>query len=146
MRWVQKDLNLRPRPRGVHLITGEITAQLPELAWFSVGMLHLFLRHTSASLALNENADPDVRRDLEAFLNRLVPDESPYFRHRLEGPDDMPAHVKAVLIGPGLWIPVRDGRLYLGTWQGIYLCEHRDRAGARSVTATLFGQSEEQGP
>lgn len=129
---------LAPRARGVHLVTSELIAPLPVQA-LRVGLLHLLIQHTSASLALNENADPDVRRDLEAWLDRAVPDDTPYFVHTLEGADDMPAHVKSVLTGPSLTLPVSGGRLALGTWQGVYLCEHRDSGGPRSVVATLWG-------
>ena len=139
--WLQRTIALAPRERGVHLVTGEVEGALPELAGLRVGLLHLFIRHTSASLALNEDASPDVRRDLEEWLRRAVPDDTPWFRHRLEGPDDMPAHVKAVLIGPSLTLPVGDGRLALGTWQGIYLCEHRENGGSRSLVATAWGES-----
>ena len=113
---------------------------LPELAEIDVGVLHLLIRHTSASLSLNENASPDVRRDFEAFFNDAVPERAPYWTHTLEGPDDMPAHVKAALFGPSLTLPVSRGRLNLGTWQGIYLCEHRDRGGSRTLIATLWGE------
>jgi secondary thiamine-phosphate synthase enzyme len=140
--WVQRTLALRPRPRGVHLITSEVVEALPELAGLRVGLAHLFLRHTSASLALNENASPDVRADLETWLGRAVPDGAPYFRHTLEGDDDMPAHVKAVLIGDSLTLPVTDGRLALGTWQGVYLCEHRENGGVRMLTLTLQGEGQ----
>lgn len=139
--WHQTDLRLSPRPRGMHLITREVVAALPELARLRVGLLQVFLRHTSASLSLNENASPEVRRDLEHFLNQLVPDGWPGFRHTEEGPDDMSAHVKAALLGPSLSLPVREGRLHLGTWQGIYLCEHRDAGGPRSLTLTLMGEA-----
>ena len=115
------------------------------MAAIEVGLAHLILLHTSASLALNENASPDVRADLEAWLDRAVPDGAPYFRHTLEGPDDMPAHVKSVLTGPSLTLPVTDGRLALGTWQGVYLCEHRQSGGARSVTITLWGEGQRLG-
>jgi secondary thiamine-phosphate synthase enzyme len=138
--WSSTRFALRPRPRGVHLVTREVVEAVPELARVRVGLLHLFIRHTSASLALNENASPDVRTDLEGWLSRAIPDGDPAYDHRLEGPDDMPAHVKAVLIGPSLSLPVTDGRLDLGTWQGIYLCEHRDHGGARTLTATLQGE------
>jgi secondary thiamine-phosphate synthase enzyme len=138
--WVQRTFALAPRPRGVHLVTREVVDALPEIARVRVGLAHLFIRHTSASLALNENASPDVRTDLEEWLARAVPDGAPYFRHTLEGPDDMPAHVKAVLIGAALTVPVMDGRLGLGRWQGMYLCEHRDGGGPRSLTATLWGE------
>lgn len=138
--WVQRTIALRERPRGVHLVTREVVEAVPELASLQVGLAHLLLRHTSASLALNENASPDVRADLAAWLDRAVPDAAPYFTHTLEGPDDMAAHVKAVLTGPSLTLPVSDGRLALGTWQGVYLCEHRDRGGPRSVTITLWGE------
>jgi len=117
-----------------------VVEALPELAGIRVGVAHLFIRHTSASLALNENASPDVRADLDEWLARAVPDDTPWFRHTLEGPDDMPAHVKAVLVGPSLTLPVARGRLDLGTWQGVYLLEHRAGGGARSVTATLHGE------
>jgi secondary thiamine-phosphate synthase enzyme len=137
MAWLQRDIRLSPRARGCHLITRDITEALPELKDCQQGLLHLFLQHTSASLSLNENADPDVRDDLEMALSRLVPEDWPY-RHTTEGPDDMPAHVKGALIGFDVRIPVQNGRLILGTWQGIYLWEHRDEAPSRRVFATLM--------
>ncbi|MPY66346.1 YjbQ family protein [Deinococcus sp. SDU3-2] len=138
--WAQHDLRLRPLPRGFHLITREVAAAVPELARVRVGLLHVFITHTSASLALNENASPDVRRDFERYFNHLVPDGWPDFEHTDEGPDDMAAHVKASLLGPSLTLPVRGGRLALGTWQGIYLCEHRNDGGARRLVLTLQGE------
>ncbi|GAA5513737.1 hypothetical protein Dcar01_02482 [Deinococcus carri] len=138
--WAQHDLRLRPLPRGFHLITREVVAAVPELARVRVGLLHIFIQHTSASLALNENASPDVRRDFERFFNHLIPDGWPAFEHTLEGPDDMAAHIKASLLGPTLTLPVREGRLALGTWQGIYLCEHREGGGARRLVLTLQGE------
>jgi secondary thiamine-phosphate synthase enzyme len=140
MPWYQQTLRLEPRPRGFHLITDEVLAAVPELADLRVGLLHLFIQHTSASLTLNENASPDVRRDFERQMNRLVPDGASYFEHTLEGPDDMPAHIKASLLGAYLSLPIKDGHLVLGTWQGIYLCEHRDQGGARTLTVTLHGE------
>ena len=140
MNWQQEIITLRPRPRGCHLVTDEVLAALPGIAQLRVGLLHLFIQHTSASLTINENADPDVRGDLERHLNVMVPENAAHYRHTLEGPDDMPAHIKAVLVGPSLTMPVKDGRLALGTWQGIYLCEHRDVASARRLVATLQGQ------
>ena len=137
--WVQRELDLEPRPRGFHLITSEVLDALPQLSGLGVGLLHLHVRHTSASLTLNENASPDVRRDFETWVNHAVPEEFAW-THTLEGADDMPAHVKASLIGPSLTLPVSGGRLALGTWQGIYLCEHRDRGGPRSLLATLWGE------
>ena len=118
--WVQKTLELRAQPRGFHLVTGEIIKHVPELAGFKVGLAHLFLQHTSASLAINENADADVRGDLERYFGKTVPENAPYYQHTLEGPDDMPAHIKSVLIGCTLTLPIQQGRLALGTWQGIY--------------------------
>ena len=138
--WLQREIRLDPRPRGFHLVTREVVSALPELRDVRVGLLHLFLRHTSASLTLNENASPDVRRDFAAFFDDAVPEDAPYWTHTLEGPDDMPAHVKASLLGPSLSLPVADGRLAVGTWQGVYLCEHRDRGGPRSLVATLQGE------
>jgi secondary thiamine-phosphate synthase enzyme len=138
--WLQRDLTLRPRPRGFHLVTGEVVEQLPELRELRAGLCHLFIRHTSASLTLNENASPDVRDDFETWFDHAVPEDFGGWTHTLEGPDDMPAHVKASLLGPSLSLPVRDGRLALGTWQGVYLCEHRDRGGARTLLATLHGE------
>jgi secondary thiamine-phosphate synthase enzyme len=138
--WTQRELTLEPRPRGFHLITREIVAQVPELGDLRVGLLHVHILHTSASLTLNENASPDVRRDFEAWINEAVPERFDW-EHSLEGPDDMPAHIKASLLGPSLSLPVSRGRLALGTWQGIYLCEHRDHGGARSLLATVWGQS-----
>ena len=138
--WAQREIELDPRPRGFHLITSEIVEALPQLATVTVGLLHLLIQHTSASLALSENASPDVRRDFEAWSDEAVPERAPYWTHTTEGPDDMPAHIKAALFGPTLTLPVSRGRLALGTWQGIYLCEHRDRGGARRVTATVWGE------
>ncbi len=139
--WIQRRLTLAPRPRGFHLITGEVLEGVPELRELGTGMLHLLIQHTSASLALNENASPDVRRDFETWFNEAVPERAPYWTHTLEGDDDMPAHVKAALLGPSLTLPVARGRPALGTWQGIYLCEHRDRGGARSVVITAWGET-----
>ena len=138
--WLQREITLRPRPRGFHLVTDEIEDAVPELRSVQVGLAHLFIRHTSASLTLNENASPDVRRDFEAWFDEAVPEGAPYWTHTLEGPDDMPAHIKASLLGPALSLPVSRGRLALGTWQGVYLCEHRDHGGARSLLVTLFGE------
>jgi secondary thiamine-phosphate synthase enzyme len=138
--WAQREITLRPRPRGFHLVTDEVESELPELAQLRVGIAHLFIRHTSASLTINENASPDVRRDFAAWFDDAVPEDAPFWTHTLEGPDDMPAHVKASLLGPALSLPVREGRLALGTWQGVYLCEHRDSGGARSLLATLWGE------
>ena len=140
MTWVQREIRLGARPRGFHLVTGEVLEALPELRSLSVGMLHLLIQHTSASLALNENASPDVRRDFETWFNEAVPERAGYWTHTLEGADDMPAHIKAALLGPSLLLPISEGRPALGTWQGIYLCEHRDRGGPRSVVATAFGE------
>jgi secondary thiamine-phosphate synthase enzyme len=137
--WTQRELTLEPRPRGFHLVTREIVGALPEIAQLRVGLLHLLIQHTSASLTLNENASPDVRRDFETWANAAVPDDFAW-THTLEGADDMPAHVKGSLMGFSLTLPVGDGHLRLGTWQGIYLCEHRDRGGPRSVVATLQGE------
>ncbi len=137
MPWRQKQLVLQPRSRGFHLITAEVLAALPELATTKVGVLHVFIQHTSASLTINENADRDVRRDLERVFSSIAPEDFPY-DHTLEGPDDMPAHVKAALLGSSVSIPVRDGRLLLGTWQGIYLCEHRNAGGPRTLVITLM--------
>jgi secondary thiamine-phosphate synthase enzyme len=139
MSWSQREITLKPRPRGVHLVTTEIVDALPELKGLKIGLAHLFIRHTSASLTLNENASPDVRRDFETWFNHAVPEDFAW-THTLEGPDDMPAHVKAALMGSSLTLPIAGGRLALGTWQGIYLCEHRDRGGARSLLATLSGE------
>jgi secondary thiamine-phosphate synthase enzyme len=140
MPWHQVEIHLRPRPRGFHLVTKEIVAALPDLARFRVGVAQLFIQHTSASLTVNENADPDVRGDMERWFDHAVPERAPYFQHTAEGPDDMPAHVKASLLGSSVTIPIRDGRLALGTWQGIYLGEHRDSGGSRTVVATLWGE------
>jgi secondary thiamine-phosphate synthase enzyme len=138
--WISRDIQLSPRPRGFHLITGELLDALPELSRMAVGLLHVQILHTSASLTLNENASPDVRADFESWFNRAVPEDAPYWRHTLEGPDDMPAHIKASLLGPSLSLAVRDGRPVLGTWQGVYLCEHRDHGGPRSLVLTLWGE------
>ena len=139
--WIQQQVTLRARPRGFHLVTDEIVAGVPDLASLEAGMALVFMQHTSASLTINENASPDVRRDFAAWFDRAVPDGADYFAHTLEGPDDMPAHIKSSLTGASLVLPVRDGRLALGTWQGIYLCEHRDHGVPRRVLVTAFGEA-----
>ena len=138
--WIQRDITLRAQSRGFHLVTEEVVSAMPEIEDVGAGLLHVFIRHTSASLTLNENASPDVRRDFESWFNETVPERASYWTHTLEGPDDMPAHIKAALLGSSLSLPVRDGALALGTWQGIYLGEHRDRASARTLTVTLAGE------
>jgi secondary thiamine-phosphate synthase enzyme len=138
--WLQREITLRPRPRGFHLVTDEVESALPDLREVRVGIAHLFIRHTSASLTLNENASPDVRRDFESWFNAVVPENAPFWTHTVEGPDDMPAHIKASVLGPALTLPVSGGRFALGTWQGVYLCEHRDHGGARSLVVTVFGE------
>lgn len=135
----QTIIELAPLPRGFHLVTNEIIARAPDLQNCQTGLLHLFLQHTSASLTINENVDPDVRGDLERHFNVMVPENASHYEHTTEGPDDMPAHIKTALIGPALSIPVSNGRLALGTWQGLYLCEHRDNASSRRIVATLTG-------
>lgn len=137
---VQKEVRLSPRERGFHLVTREIVQQIPELTEFSVGIAHIFICHTSASLTINENADPDVRVDFESHFNKYVPENAPYYVHMLEGSDDMPAHIKASLLGSSVTVPVKDGRFNVGTWQGIYLCEHRNHGGARKLVVTIFGE------
>ena len=141
MFWSQKTIRIGPYPRGFHLITREVLSAIPELQNVRIGILHVFLQHTSASLTINENADPDVRTDMETALNRLVPENQP-FVHTIEGPDDMPAHVKSSILGASLMIPVSAGALALGTWQGIYLCEHRNDATPRTLVLTLQGDDE----
>jgi secondary thiamine-phosphate synthase enzyme len=138
--WIQKHIRLNSKPRGFHLVTTEILRELPELKHCKIGLLHVLIQHTSASLTINENADPSVRQDFEHFFNRAVPENEPYYAHDDEGPDDLPAHIKASLLGAGITIPVTDGKLNLGTWQGIYLCEHRDHGGSRSLLLTLQGE------
>lgn len=138
--WLQREIRLRSRERGFHLVTDEIVRQLPELARFEVGLAHLFIQHTSASLTINENADPTVRQDFESVFNRLVPQDQPYYRHNYEGSDDLPAHIKSSLLGSTLLLPIRQGELALGTWQGIYLGEHRDQGGSRRLMVTLQGE------
>ena len=137
--WVQKEIRLKARQRGFHLVTDEIVRQLPELANYSIGLLHVFIKHTSASLTINENADPTVRMDFESFFNRAVPENEPYYEHTLEGSDDMPSHIKSSILGSSVTIPVTKGQLNLGMWQGIYLCEHRNHAGGREIVITLQG-------
>jgi len=139
MPWFQKEVSLKPRRRGFHLITSEVLAALPELGEIKVGLLHVFIKHTSASLTINENADPDVQTDLESSLNAIAPEDFPWV-HTCEGPDDMPAHVKASLMGASVSLPIQQGRLTLGTWQGIYLCEHRNQGGSRRLVLTLQGE------
>ena len=139
--WAQHDVALEPRPRGFHLVTDEVVRGVPELSSLRVGMAHVFIRHTSASLTLNENADPSVRRDFRTWFDRAVPDDADYFEHTTEGPDDMTSHIKSSLLGPSLTLPVSGGRLALGTWQGIYLCEHRERGGPRRLTVTVWGET-----
>ena len=138
--WLQRQMRLPPLERGFHLVTREVEQAVPEIGDLRVGVAHVFVRHTSASLTINENASPDVRRDLESWFSSAVPEDAPYWRHTVEGPDDMPAHVKASLLGSSLTLPVSNGSLALGTWQGIYLCEHRERASGRELVVTLWGE------
>jgi secondary thiamine-phosphate synthase enzyme len=140
MAWFQKEVVLPAKERGFHLVTHELLRQLPEMSEFQIGLANFFIQHTSASLALNENADPTVRRDFESHFNQMVPENAPYYIHTYEGPDDMPAHIKAALLGSSLTIPIASGVLRLGTWQGIYLCEHRNHARARRLLVTLSGE------
>jgi secondary thiamine-phosphate synthase enzyme len=140
MHWYQKSIRLPVLKRGFHLITDLIVAELPELENINMGLAHIFIRHTSASLTLNEDADPTVRHDFESHFNKMVPENAPYYRHNSEGPDDMPAHLKASLLGSSVTVPITNGQLNLGTWQGIYLCEHRDQATRRWLVITLQGK------
>ncbi len=141
MEWIQKEFALAAKSRGFHLVTDEIVRAVPEIGRFRVGVAHFFIQHTSASLCINENADPTVRVDLERSFNELAPEDAPYYRHTIEGPDDMPAHIKSALIGTSVSVPITSGRLNLGTWQGLYLCEHRDRGGSRRIVATVCGET-----
>jgi len=136
----QKEIKLKAKPRGFHLVTDEVFQQIPELREISVGFLQVFIQHTSAGLTINENADPTVRDDFENHFNKMVPEDQPYYKHTLEGSDDMPAHIKAALLGTSLQIPITNGRLNLGTWQGIYLGEHRDHGGSRKLVLTIYGE------
>ncbi|MCU7496428.1 MAG: YjbQ family protein [Ignavibacteria bacterium] len=140
MNCFQKEIVISEKTRGFHLVTEEVLRQIPELRNFSAGIFFLFIQHTSASLSINENADPDVRHDMESYFNRSVPENAPYFEHMTEGSDDMPSHIKSSLLGSSISIPVTNGRLNLGTWQGIYLCEHRNRGGRRHLVATIMGE------
>ncbi|CAH8227373.1 secondary thiamine-phosphate synthase enzyme YjbQ [Vibrio aestuarianus] len=142
--WYQKTIQLSARKRGFHLITDEIEQQIPEINALSVGLLHLFIQHTSASLTINENADPTVRIDMEQHFNHYVPEQAPYYQHTYEGNDDMPAHIKASILNTSVSIPISNSRLALGTWQGIYLGEHRNHGGSRRIIATLYGQRHDQ--
>ncbi len=139
MKWFQKQVELKPRTRGFHLITQEVLKALPEIQNIKVGLAHLLLKHTSASLTLNENFDPDVRSDMESYFNNSVKENEPYFLHTSEGADDMPAHIKSSLLGNSLTIPITEGHFNLGTWQGIYLCEHRNHGGRRKLLITVQG-------
>ena len=138
--WIQKTITLSPRSRGFHIITRDVINQIPAIEKIKTGILHLFIKHTSASLINNEDADPTVRTDFESHFNMLVPENQSYYQHTFEGPDDMPAHLKASLLDSSVSIPITDGKLNLGTWQGIYLCEHRDRGSARKLVATIHGE------
>lgn len=140
MKWIQKQIQLKPRRRGFYCITNDLLAHLPELSGIKTGMLQIFIQHTSASLTINENADPSVRDDFEYWFNKTVRENDPGYRHDSEGPDDMPAHLKASLLGCSVLIPVKDGYPALGVWQGVYLCEHRDHARGRNIMMTAWGE------
>ncbi len=142
MDWFQKEITLSPKKRGFHLVTSEIEGQVPEIREYRVGLAHVFILHSSASLSVNENADPSVRTDMESHFSKMVPENTPYYIHTTEGPDDMPAHIKASLLGSSIVLPITEGRLNLGTWQGVYLCEHRNRPRARRLIVTLHGRTE----
>ena len=138
--WLQKEIHLKPRARGFHLVTGELMQELPELSDFKIGMMNVFIMHTSASLTINEHADPTVRQDFESYFSRAVPEDEPYYRHQDEGSDDLPAHIKSSLLGNSLNIPISEGQPKLGIWQGIYLCEHRNHGGSRRIIVTVQGE------
>ncbi|MEK6480898.1 secondary thiamine-phosphate synthase enzyme YjbQ [Catalinimonas sp. 4WD22] len=140
MQIFQKEIRLPSYPRGFHIITHQVEKEFEEIKKIQQGLLHVFIQHTSASLTINENADPTVREDFESHMNKMVPENAPYYEHTLEGPDDMPAHIKGSLMGSSVTIPISGGRLNLGTWQGIYLCEHRNRGGNRRLVLTAYGQ------
>ncbi len=138
--WIQKEIRMKPKVRGFHLVTDEILFNVPELKGVKIGMMSVFIKHTSAALTLNENADPTVRQDFESFFNRSVPENEPYYKHMDEGSDDLPAHLKASILGSGLNVPITNGKLNLGVWQGVYLCEHRNHGGGRSLVVTVHGE------
>lgn len=138
--WIQKEISLNPKQRGFHLIADEMLKHLPEVLEIEVGTMQVFIKHTSASLTINEDADPTVRDDFESHFNQMVPENAPYYQHTFEGPDDMPAHLKSSILGSSVNIPITDGKLNLGTWQGIYLCEHRNRGGSRKLVVTIQGK------
>lgn len=138
--WIQKEITIKAKSRGFHLITDELLAQLPELRTLNIGLMNLFIKHTSASLTINENADPSVRTDMESHFNVIAPENAPYYEHIYEGPDDMPAHIKASLLGASQSLPISNGKLNIGIWQGVYLCEHRDHGGPRKIVVTLQGE------
>lgn len=138
--WIQKTITLAPKQRGFHLVTREVLQQVPELAEIGMGLMTVFIQHTSASLTINENADPTVREDFENYFTRLAPENEPYYKHNDEGPDDLPAHLKSSILGSSLTLPITDGRLNIGIWQGIYLCEHRNSGGARRLVVTVHGE------
>ena len=138
--WIQKEIRLKPRSRGFHLITEDLLGELPELSNFKIGMMNIFIMHTSASLTINENADSTVRQDFESYFSRAVPENEPYYRHQDEGSDDLPAHLKSSILGNSLNIPIANGRAGLGIWQGIYLCEHRNHGGNRRIVVTIHGE------
>ena len=140
MSWFQKEISLHSRPRGFHLVSEEILSKIPELKKIKTGLMHILIKHTSASITLNENYDPDVRSDMEKYFSKTVRENEPWYDHNSEGPDDMPAHIKSTLIGNSLTIPITNGQLNLGTWQGIYLCEHRNHGGSRKLVVTIFGE------
>lgn len=137
---IQKEITLKPRGRGFHLITEEIVSQLPSLDKVSRGIAHIFIKHTSASLSINENADPTVRTDMETYFNKIVPENAPFYQHTMEGSDDMTSHIKSSLLGNSVTVPITNGKFNLGTWQGIYLCEHRNHGGSRRIAVTVIGE------
>jgi secondary thiamine-phosphate synthase enzyme len=141
MKIIQKELSLKPRARGFHIITDEVLSAIPGLKEITSGLAHIFIKHTSASLSINENADPSVRTDMETHFNIMIPEDADHYKHTFEGPDDMTSHIKASILGSGITIPVTNGRFNLGTWQGIYLCEHRNRGGSRKIVITISGET-----
>ena len=138
--WIQKEITLTARSKGFHLVTDEVVSQLPEVKNINIGLVHILIKHTSASITLNENFDPDVRSDMDKYFNKVVMENETWYDHNSEGSDDMPAHIKSTIIGNSLTIPITNGKLNLGTWQGIYLCEHRNHAGSRKIVVTIFGE------